>query len=168
MAHHFAAPPLHHEEVHAEDGGIVAENVGSRRPVELSPEPGENLVLASHVVRAGGELTQGRPTQHELVRAEAKEIGQVRRAVRELLDLEGVGAGAQDISEPRPQPRLKDVTIQLLSAAHGSDLRPIGGRGVGHAKTKARRGLSTSRVWMVLSSAPFARRRGITLTRRWW
>src|SRR4029434_4835073 len=70
-AHHFAAPPLHHEEVDAEDGRVVAEDVGPRRTVELSREPGENLVLASHVVRAGGELTHGRPTQHELVGAEA-------------------------------------------------------------------------------------------------
>ena len=37
-----------------------------------------------------------------------------------------------------------------------------------YANTNARRGLSTRSVWMVLSSAPLWRSRGITLTSRWW
>src|SRR5882724_1155142 len=49
-AHHLAPAALHHEEVGAEHGGVVAEDVRPRCPVEPSPEPGENLVLAPHVV----------------------------------------------------------------------------------------------------------------------
>src|SRR5215472_5286160 len=66
-AHHLAVPSLHDEEVRAEHAGVVAEDVGARSTIELTPEPGEHLELASHVVCARGDLAHGGPPQKNLV-----------------------------------------------------------------------------------------------------
>jgi hypothetical protein len=86
-AHHVAPAALHHEEVGTEHGGIVAERIRARCPVELTPEPGEDLVLAPHVVRARRELAHRRPAEHELMRTHAQQVRQVCGAVGELKDL---------------------------------------------------------------------------------
>ena len=78
VSHDLAAPALHHEEVGAEHGRVATEDVRTRCPVEMSPEPRQHLVLAPHVMGSGRDVAQGRPAQHQLMGADAKEIGQVR------------------------------------------------------------------------------------------
>ena len=132
-AHDLAASALHHEEVAPEHGRIVAEDVRAWRAVEVTPEPREDLVLPAHVVRAGGDLPHRRPTQDELVRADAQEVRQVRRAVRELENLDGIAGAAEDIGEPGTQPGVQLLAVQLLAAAYRRGLGGFRQRDVGHA-----------------------------------
>src|SRR5215472_3121776 len=124
-AHHLAVPSLHDEEVRAEHAEVVAEDVGARSTIELAPESGKHLELASHVVCARGDLTHGWPAQHELVRAEADQVCQVRRAIGELENLDGLSYVLEDLGQPRAEPGVKDPSVQLLSTAYGRRLGRI-------------------------------------------
>jgi hypothetical protein len=138
----LTAPALHHEEVGAEDGGVVTEEVGARGAVEVTPESGEDLELAPHVVRARGDLTHRRPAQHQLVRADAEQIGQVRRSVRELEDVDGPLDPGQERRQPRTEPGVERCPVQLLAGPDRSDL----GR-LGHGDVLPRGERRASRAW---------------------
>jgi hypothetical protein len=131
-AHHLASPALHHEEVGAEHCRVVAEEVGTRCPIEVTPESRQHLVLAPHIVSAGGDLTHRRPAQHQIMRADAKQIGQVRRSVRELENLERPLGAEEHRGEPRTEPGVEDLPVQLLARAHGCDLGRVSHRDVVH------------------------------------
>ena len=128
LAHHLASPPLHDEEVGAEDGGVVAEEIGARRPVELAPEVRQHLVLALHVVGTRGDLAHGRPAKHQLVIAQPQQVRQVGRAVRELEHRQGAVGDRQYVGESRAHPGLEGQPVQSLTRA---DRRDLGRRGSG-------------------------------------
>ena len=85
-AHDHAYAALHYKEVGAAHVLVSAERIGARREPRVLPQFRQHLVFATHVVSAGGDHTKGRPAQHELLRAIAQQIGEVRGAVGELHD----------------------------------------------------------------------------------
>jgi hypothetical protein len=87
-ADHLTTAPFHEEEVGTEDGVVVAEEIGARRPVEVTPESREHLVLALHVVGARRDLAHRRSAQHQLRVAQPQEIREVGGAVRKLQHVE--------------------------------------------------------------------------------
>ena len=159
-AHDFATAALHHEKVGAEDGGVVAEDVRARGPVEVAPEPREDLVLTAHVVGAGSDLPHRRPPQDELLGTDTQEVRQVRRAVRELKNLDGTAGAAEGIGEPRTQPGVQCVAVQLLAAAHRRGLGRVRQRDVGHAIPPGR-----SRTAMIVQPVRERRRPGVHAAR---
>jgi len=113
------APALHDEEVGAEHRVIVAEEIGAGRAVETPPEPREHLELALHVVRARRDLPHRRPSQHQLVRAHAQQIGQVRGTVRKLEDFERAVGARQDFGQTVRSTRSGSATA--CSSSRGSN-----------------------------------------------
>ena len=85
---HDAAAVLDHEEVRPDDAVVVAEQVAARCPVVVLRQRVNGAVLAPHVVCSGSELAERRPSHDQLAVAEAHQVRQVRRAVRELQHVE--------------------------------------------------------------------------------
>ena len=165
-ADHLALPPLHDEEVGAEHGGVVAEEVGARRAVEVAPQAREHAILALHVVGARRDLAHGRPAQHQLVRAQAQEVREVGGAVGELQDLQRPLDAGEHLGQPRAQPRLQRGPVQLLARTDGAQPRagrpPRSHRPRGSAPGARRAPSSPSCVSAVTSGrmAGFYRRTG--------
>ena len=122
-AHDLAAAALHHEEVGPQHRGVVAEDVGARRPIEVGPQVPEHLVLPLHVVGARGQLAHRRPAEDELVRpADAQQVGEVRRAVGELQDRQRALGARETLLQARQEPGFEPCTVQLLAGTDGSEL----------------------------------------------
>ena len=139
VAHDLAAATLHHHEVRADDLVVVAEQERPGRPVERAPEPRQHAVLAAHVVRARRHHPERRSPQHQLRRTEAQEVGEVGRAVRELLDLhrpvEALDAGAHVGLEGRPVELLTRPDRSQLGCLDRSRSTGVAGR-TGHSSAR--------------------------------
>ena len=109
------AAPLHQIEGCPQDALVIAEQQRAWGRLVDPAEAGEDAVLSSHVVRRLDPVVEWRPAQDQLPIAQADEVGQVRMAVRELLDDERVLGGAELSLQITPQPR----EIELLARANG-------------------------------------------------
>ena len=121
VADDLAAAALHDHEVGADHGVVVAEQVGPRRPVEDPPQLRQHAVLALHVVGAGRHDPERRPAQHQLGVAEAQQVREVGRAVRELQGREL----ARQLGQVGAQVGLQRRPVELLA---GTDRRASRGR----------------------------------------
>ena len=114
VPHHDAAAVLDDEEVGADHAVVVAEQVAARRAVEVTRQRVDGPELPAHVVGAGSEPAERRPPHDELGVADAHEVGEVGRAVRELQHAERpVEAG--DVG---PQVGVEAGPVEVLAGAH--------------------------------------------------
>jgi hypothetical protein len=88
IPHHDAVAVLDDEEVGADDVVVVAEQVRVGGPIEVAGQRVDGAELAAHVVGARCETAERWAAHDELGVADADEVGQVGRAVRELQDAE--------------------------------------------------------------------------------
>ncbi len=108
-AHHQTVPALHDEERGADQRRVLAQRERARRERKRPPQDREHPVLARHVVRTARQGAVRRPAQHELARAEAQQVGEVRVAARELQDLERLGAVGNPCAHEFRDPRGVDL-----------------------------------------------------------
>ncbi len=83
--HHHPVETLHQQELGADHALVVAEGQSARRLVERLPESGEDSILPTHVMGAGGDRAQGRPPEDEVgAVGKGQEVREVGLAPTEL------------------------------------------------------------------------------------
>ena len=91
FAQNDSTAALHDVERSPQNRLVVAMEVRPwRQRIDLV-ESVEDAILAPHVVGGLDPVAERRPAQHELEVAGAQQVGQVREATRELLDLQSLG-----------------------------------------------------------------------------
>ncbi len=83
------------EEGGADEGGVVAEEVGAGGEGEGFVEAGEDVVLAGHVVGAGGDGAEGRAAEDVFGVWVSEEVGEVGVAAGEAPDFGGSGGAGE-------------------------------------------------------------------------
>jgi len=117
-AHDHPVAPLHDEEGRADHARVVAVEKRARRGREALVEDGQHPVLATHVVRAGGNVAVRWAAQHVARRGIDDEVGEVRVAPGELPDLRGsLCAGDLPVETTADGRR-----VQLLAGARSDDI----------------------------------------------
>jgi hypothetical protein len=118
---HHARAELHHEELRADDRLVLAHQQRSRRGRKRLPEPRQYPVLPGHVVRTGRDPPEGRAPEHQRLRAEPQQVGEIGRAIGELEH----GQLAVQAREPFPEERGRAGPVQFLSWPNRGDLSRV-------------------------------------------
>ena len=113
-----AVPSFHDVEIDPEHRRVRAQREARGREWKPLPQPPEDPVFSPHVVRARGDRSEGGPSEHVLLVAETKQVGQVGVPATKLSQAErSVRAG-----EILTQPRFNPVRVKLLVGPDRDDL----------------------------------------------